>query len=132
MIDNTQIMKYQKTITANNRKIKKMEDEINELQAVKRKLQSFQGNLDNSSSEILRKLSSISGKMRHRINPNFFSGIASVVKDTNYHKTVETIENNIRQTDQKINQNKQEINRLKKQQQNCHAMIQKAKSQMEG
>ena len=74
MADNTQMIGYQKTITATNRKIKKLEDEISELESMQRKMQSLQRQLDTSANAAFQKVSSISGKVRHGINMNFFSG----------------------------------------------------------
>ena len=75
MADNTQMIGYQKTIAANNRKIKKLEDEISELESMQRKMQSLQRQLDTSANAAFQKVSSISGKVRHGINMNFFSGL---------------------------------------------------------
>lgn len=132
MADNTQMIGYQKTIAANNRKIKKFEDEISELESMQRKMQSLQRQLDTSANAAFQKVSSISGKVRHGINMNFFSGLSNVLKSNKYQNAIGNIENANRKIRNKITQNKQEIQRLKKQIQNCHNMIQKIKTQAKG
>ena len=69
-------------------------------------MQSLQRQLDTSANAAFQKVSSISGKVRHDINMNFFSGLSNVLKSNKYQNAIGNIENANRKIRNKITQNK--------------------------
>lgn len=130
MSDKSQIItEYQSQISTITAEIRTLEDEIQELMAMKSKMQNLSQNLDVTSSYVRTIVQSLPEKMEHTIKLNLFSGLLNQAKGAQYMKAVAGLEAGTQKVQKRIDETRNQINTLRKQANQYSILIEQEKNQ---